>query len=169
MKIVLAEQNHLGPVLHNLKASNQKLLSQGIYQWDDAYPSKELLEADIRQQAMYVGFEENRVIASVSVDTQQPNAYSEISWKPSTVNPLMVHRLCVLPEKQGQGVGRKMLEFVEMYSIKQGHDCIRVDVHAKNVAALATYENRGFKRLGEVFFPRREVPFVCLEKILGSS
>jgi ribosomal protein S18 acetylase RimI-like enzyme len=82
---------------------------------------------------------------------------------------LLIHRLCVVPEKQGQGVGRRMLEFIETYAREHSHDCIRVDVHAKNSAALATYENRGFKRLGEVFFPRRDVPFVCMEKIFVSS
>ena len=169
MQVVLATTSHLEQVLQNLKAANQKLLSQGVYQWDDTYPSRELLEADIEQQAMYVALEQNRITASVSVDTKQPNAYSDISWHPATLKPLMVHRLCVHPEKQGQGVGRRMLEFIETHAVEQGHDCIRVDVHAHNIAALATYGNRNFKRLGEVFFPRRDVPFICMEKILVSS
>jgi ribosomal protein S18 acetylase RimI-like enzyme len=165
-QIILAQAHHLEQVFHNLTASNKNLLTQGIYQWDDTYPSRALLEADIQSKTMFVLLENHQVIASVSVDTKQPAVYSEIFWNPVTSNPLMVHRLCVAPEKQGQGLGRRMLEFVETYAKEKSHDCIRVDVHTQNKAALATYENRNFKRLGEVFFPRRNVPFVCMEKVL---
>ena len=169
MVIRLASENDLEQVIGNLRSANQKLLGEGIYQWDDTYPTRELLESDIHNKTMFVAFEHDRVIASVSVDTKEPAVYSSISWNPETSNPLMIHRLCVTPEKQGQGVGRKMLDFTEIYGAEQGHDCARVDVHTANVVALATYEHRGFKRLGEVFFPRRTMPFICMEKLLLSS
>jgi GNAT superfamily N-acetyltransferase len=116
MNITLADINHLEQIFQNLQSSNQKLLSQGIYQWDETYPGKALLEADIHSKAMFVGLEEARVIASVSADTKQPNVYADISWHPATLRPLLIHRLCITPEKQGQGMGQKMLDFVEVYA-----------------------------------------------------
>jgi ribosomal protein S18 acetylase RimI-like enzyme len=135
-------------------------------QSDELYPSKALLETDIQNHAMFVGQGADKVVASVSVDTQHPNAYNTIAWNSETSKPLLIHRLCVVPNKQRQGTGREMLDFIETYAQSQGYDCLRVDVHTGNTAALATYENRGFMRLGEVFFPRREIPFVCMERIL---
>ena len=99
MQIVLAKLHHLESVLENLKAANQKLLRAGVYQWDELYPSQELLEKDIVNKSMFVGLEADEVIASVSVDTKQPNAYASIAWHPATLHPLLIHRLCVTPNK----------------------------------------------------------------------
>jgi hypothetical protein len=38
-------------IIDILKQCNQNLLSQGIYQWDEKYPSKELIEQNITAKA----------------------------------------------------------------------------------------------------------------------
>jgi len=44
--------------------------------------------------------------------------------------------------------------------------CIRLDAYTGNPRALALYEKRGYQRIGQAYFPRRELPFDCFEKVV---
>jgi ribosomal protein S18 acetylase RimI-like enzyme len=39
-----------------------------------------------------------------------------------------------------------------------------LDVYTGNERAVRLYERRGYTVAGQVFFPRRELPFYCMEK-----
>jgi ribosomal protein S18 acetylase RimI-like enzyme len=58
------------------------------------------------------------------------------------------------------------MDFAENYAIENNYTSIRLDAFSNNPRALRFYENRDYQRRGEVFFPGRELPFYCFEKIL---
>src|SRR6266542_2013101 len=75
-------------------------------------------------------------------------------------------RLCVHPDWQQRGAGRHLMDFAEAFAKEHGFSCIRLDAYTGNQRALALYEKRGYDRIGQAHFPRRELPFVCFEKIV---
>jgi len=58
------------------------------------------------------------------------------------------------------------LLFAEKRAADNGYSSIRLDAYSGNAIALQLYERNGYRKRGEVFFPRRELPFICYEKLL---
>ena len=55
-----------------------------------------------------------------------------------------IDSLAVLPEAQGRGVGRRLIEAALDWLVGQGVDDHQIAVHAFNTAALRLYESFGF-------------------------
>lgn len=65
----------------------------------DADPSKEMLEKYLSKGQMFAFSEKNQVVGVIVV-------------LPLSTTDIELKNMAVLPEKQGQGIGRKMIEFV---------------------------------------------------------
>lgn len=62
---------------------------------------------------------------------------------------LMLHKLYLLPNIQGLGIGTKMLNFLAGIAVKEKNDTVRLKVFHKNAKAFAFYEKYGFIKTGE--------------------
>jgi ribosomal protein S18 acetylase RimI-like enzyme len=82
---------------------------------------------------------------------------------------MVIHRLMVSPDSQGQGLGRRMLRFAERHAYDAGFAAIRLDVYTGNPRARGLYARHGYQPVGLVRFPRRRLPFECFEKILPGT
>ena len=56
--------------------------------------------------------------------------------------------ICIAPEHQGHGLGRRLLERTLTLAKKQGADTAFLEVRASNRAALQLYETLGFNEIG---------------------
>ena len=56
------------------------------------------------------------------------------------------------------------VNFIEDVAVKSNYSCIRLDAYSKNEKANKLYESFGYKKAGQVYFPRRDFPFHCYEK-----
>ena len=56
--------------------------------------------------------------------------------------------LCVRPESQGQGLGRKLLTHIIALARRHGADTLLLEVRPSNLAALKLYQNMGFNEVG---------------------
>lgn len=161
MNISPAKPSDLDAVMSVVGACTRHMDSQGISQWDDIYPTRAVLEEDIARQSLFVMV--NGAIVGVMVlnDYQEPE-YGAISWAYSGERVLVVHRLCVHPDAQGQGVASRLMDFAEELGQADGYAAIRLDAFTKNRAAVSLYEKRGYRKAGIVQF--RKGPFFCFEK-----
>ncbi|NJX17164.1 GNAT family N-acetyltransferase, partial [Tamlana crocina] len=67
----------------------------------------------------------------------------------------------------GSGNGRKLMDFAEAFAKEHGYVSVRLDTFSKNERNQRFYEARGYKRLGNIYFPKQsEHPFYCYEKVL---
>jgi ribosomal protein S18 acetylase RimI-like enzyme len=105
-------------------------------------------------------------VASVSLNDAQPEQYRSIAWRCNHGKALVIHRLCVHPEWQQHGFGRRLMDFAEHFAQQHRFSCIRLDSYTGNPRAQALYERRSYQRCGQAYFPRRELPFDCFEKIV---
>lgn len=69
-------------------------------------------------------------------------AFSEIA--PATYK---LHKIYILPEQQGKGVGKEMLSHVLQKVKESGGTTLRLNVNRNNLPAMAFYEKAGFKFL----------------------
>lgn len=57
--------------------------------------------------------------------------------------------LCVAPDHQGRGIGRRLLRRMLRFAREQAADTVYLEVRASNLSARALYESEGFCEVGQ--------------------
>ena len=137
---------------------------QGILQWDEVYPNKDILSKDVDRSELYVIEVEGQVAGIVVLNEEQSPEYEAVQWM-YPGRALVIHRLTIHPARQGKGMATRLMDFAEETAVIKGYHCIRLDAFTRNPAAFRLYEKRGYRRAGIVHFRKGE--FFCYEKAIG--
>ena len=164
--IRLARIEELDSVHSLVQEATTHMDNQSIPQWDDIYPSKAILNADIENQQMYLIEVEGRVAGLIVINEIQSPEYASVAWKHSG-RALVVHRLTIHPDYQRHKLASYLMDFAEEMAATENYDCIRLDAFTRNPAAFTLYENRGYRKAGIVLFRKGE--FFCFEKKISAK
>ncbi len=165
-KAIISDLNQL----HSLtKSCANHLIEKNIYQWDETYPSKEVLKLDIELQQIWK-LEINKSIVGIMVLTEiEDEEYLPVKWLTNNSRNLYVHRLAVLPKFQGKGYAQKLMEFAEDYALINKYNSIRLDTFSQNKRNQQFYKKRNYKILEAIYLPKQSKhPFYCFEKIINA-
>jgi ribosomal protein S18 acetylase RimI-like enzyme len=169
MYIVVGETRHVDPVWDLMARCKHALEAQAIFQWDELYPTRELIETDVHRGVLFVlEDDDGHCLASVVLDDRQAEEYTSLAWM-GQEPALVVHRLCVDPAAQGRGHAHRLMEFAELHAARSGYASIRLDAYTGNPRSVALYRRRGYRTVGQIHFPRRELPFWCFELMLDAA
>lgn len=161
MKIRLACIEELD-VLHGIvEDAIRHMEQQGIAQWDEIYPNREILEKDLERQEMHVIELDDRVSGLIVMNEDQSPEYADVHWR-YPGRALVVHRLTIDPGYQRCGLATRLMDFAEKTAALEGYNCIRLDAFTRNPGAFGLYEDRGYRKAGLVRFRKGE--FYCYEK-----
>jgi len=154
-------------IMSMTKACAKSMIANGIYQWNAHYPNLEAFKNDIKRYELYVLEIEEQVKGTVVISTLMDEEYIPIKWLTKNENNIYIHRLAIHPELQGQGYAQKLMGFAEQFAIDNSYTSIRLDTFSQNKRNQKFYELRGYKRLGDIYFPKQsEFPFHCYELVL---
>lgn len=143
------------------------MIKNGIYQWNQFYPSRNIFENDIARSELFVLEKDSRIIGTLVISSLMDEEYLPVQWLTPNYKNIYVHRLAVLPEFQGKGYARKLMDFAENYAKEGGYISIRLDTFSQNKRNQKFYETRGYQKLGDIYFPKQsEHPFHCYELVL---
>lgn len=144
-----------------------KMEQNGIYQWNEHYPSEAAFINDVEREELYVIVEKGSVLGTIVVSTFMDDEYRPIQWLTPNGNSTYIHRLSVHPDHQGKGLAQQLMDFAEAYSKDQHFVSVRLDTFSQNHRNQRFYEQRGYQRLGDIFFPKQSShPFHCYELVL---
>ena len=140
----------------------------------DVYPTRELLEAAIRAESLYLAVEEEsgpgpaaqpgggaapacgaipapKILGALIRNHTQGDGYETVDWKVSAPSErvAVLHLLAVSPLVQSRGVGHALLEHVIGVSRQAGDLAIRLDTLPWNKPGRHLYEKTGFVYCGE--------------------
>ena len=168
MNISQAKLSDIDAVMSMVGACTRHMESQGIFQWDDKYPTLSVFRQDITDRSLFVmNSQDNTIIGTVVLNDYQDPEYREVAWAYCGERIVTLHRLCVHPDIQGHGVAGRLLEFAENKAYHDGCEAIRLDVYSQNITAVSLYEKGGYRKAGIVEF--RKGSFFCFEKNLHSG
>lgn len=122
--------------------------AQGIHQWDDLYPTRDDLSDDIRAGQMTLVLLNDIPAAFYVLNQDADEEYDRTAWTHPTETACILHRLCVDPAFQGQGVATAIMEQIRCRQKELGFRSIRLDVFTQNPAALRLYRQAGFQERG---------------------
>ena len=156
--------------LYNITKNCAKhLIDQGIFQWNDLYPSKDVLKLDIALQQIWKLVNNNCIIGVVVLSEIKDDEYKNVKWLTSRNRNLYIHRLAVDPNFQRKGYAQKLMNFAENYAKKHHFNSIRLDTFSQNKRNQNFYEKRNYEKLESIYFPKQSThPFYCYEKILNA-
>lgn len=146
--------------------NNAKIVmeSQGIFQWDEIYPTVEDFEEDFKNDYLYVGEVEGKLAVVFVLNQLSDEEYKNGKWEHPEKSYIVLHRLCVNPEFQNKGLGRTTMLHIENLLKSQGIEAIRLDAFTENPFSLKMYNRLGFKTVG--FADWRKGRFCLMEKYL---
>ena len=162
-----AKISEIPDILTITRACAQKMQENGIFQWNEHYPSKEAFLKDIEREELFVIEENNIVQGTIVISTLMDEEYKPIQWVTSNGNSTYIHRLSVHPDLQGKGLSKKMMDFAENHAREHRFVSVRLDTFSQNKRNQRFYEQRGYQKLGDIYFPKQsEHPFHCYELVL---
>ena len=166
MEIRQVTIGHLEEAFKIFQNCRRAMEHEQIFQWTDSYPSMNHLSEDISQGYAYGLYIAGQCRGIISINTIQDPQYKSISWADAEGDPVIIHRFVVEPSFQHLGFGQALMNFAEEYARKGNYTSIRFDAYSGNMRTLDFYEKRGYQKKGTVYFPGRELPFFCLEKLI---
>ena len=86
---------------------------QGIHQWDEIYPDLPTITEDITKNQMYIGMIDNNIAVCFVLSEEYDEEYKNGKWQWPNSKFCVIHRLCVNPRFQNQGIATKTMEYIE--------------------------------------------------------
>lgn len=155
----------LNSIMQITKACAKHMTNQQIYQWNEHYPNRNAFENDVQRGELYVYAQNNICIGCIAITTIKDVEYVPVEWLTKDKN-IYIHRLAVHPKYQGKGIAQQMMTFAENYAKTNGYFSVRLDTFSQNKRNQKFYETRGYKRLGNIYFPKQSKhPFYCYELV----
>lgn len=128
-----------------LEEGSAWLRSKGLTQWDPVYP-RERFTREIGAGYVWYWGTDGRVIATVTLFSERPEYYPDEVWRDG-VAAWYVCRLAVSRKHSGTGVGRRILDQLEMDAASSKIRRLRLDVTASNAFLESYYEDSGYLRV----------------------
>lgn len=153
-------------ILSIAKACANDMIKRGIFQWNEHYPTREAFEMDIKMDELFVLELQATIAGMITITTEMDEEYIPVEWLTPNDNTVYIHRLGVHPNQQGKGYARKLMDFAESYARDQGFGSVRLDTFSQNKRNQKFYEQRGYQKLGNIYFPKQSIhPFHCYELV----
>ncbi|HRX57474.1 MAG TPA: GNAT family N-acetyltransferase [Eubacteriales bacterium] len=159
-----ARADDLGEIVRLFRAAIRHMDAQGIPQWDEIYPSAEVLADDLARDELYAGTAGGRIVCAFTLSPRCDPEYALAAWRRPDSRYCVVHRLCVHPDFQHRRAAAQAMAFIEDTLRTQAFESVRLDAFSLNPYALRLYERLGYEKTGEVTF--RKGLFYLYEKAL---
>lgn len=131
----------------------------GIDQWQDGYPSRDVIAGDIERGVGYVLSDNNdEAIGYAAILLTGEEAYLQIdddTWH-TPREYVVVHRLCVAARLHRRGVAMEMMQHAANVARESGIYAFRIDTHRGNVRMLSMLEKLGFAYVGIIRYDSGE-------------
>lgn len=169
MEIKKAERADIERFYSIATSCARHMIEKGIFQWDEQYPSKEVLQNDIDLHQIWKLEETNTIVGIIVITKIEDKEYKNVKWLTKNDENLYIHRLAVHPKFQGKGYAQKLMDFAENYASENNFKSIRLDTFSQNKRNQEFYEKRNYTKLEKIYFPKQsKQPFYCYELIINA-
>ena len=143
-----ANLNQTEEVFSVYSAAIKHMEKQEIHQWDEIYPDLPTITEDIKKNQMHLGIIDNKIAVCFVLSEECDEEYKNGKWKYPNSKFCVIHRLCVNPEFQNQGIASKTMDYIEKICKKAGYDSIRLDCFTENPYSQKLYNKAGYNVTG---------------------
>ena len=145
-------ENDLERIMELVSDAQGWFAKHGIDQWQDGYPTRELISSDISYSNNYVVELNGVATATFVVSFDGEPTYSEIKGR-GWLNEnryAVVHRIAVADECRRKGIAKEILYYTEELCRERGVADIRIDTHRDNLAMRSLLKKMGYAHCGRI-------------------
>ena len=168
MDIRKANTNDVEALLSLFDEARATIANLGIDQWQNGYPSREVVDEDIAFSRSYVIEEDGKICGTfVLVEDGEPT-YDRIwnghwSTGDDSRDYVAIHRVAVAVCMRGRGVSTEIISFADSRRKELGRKSLRIDTHEGNVVMRRMLEKHGFELCGVIYLENGD-PRVAYER-----
>ena len=101
--IRIAKLAEIGQIMEITRACANKMTSEGVFQWNNLYPNKNVFQKDVARSEFYVILNEGAIIGCIVISSEKDPEYSKIDWLSKDKTHYYIHRLAIHPHFQKKG------------------------------------------------------------------
>lgn len=135
---------------------------EGLSGWNEEYPTREFVDADLKEGAVYVARRGEAIVAAVSRLDGDDLDELPVAYTPG--RSCVMNRLCVEPSLRRGGLGRRLTEYACAAARAEGYITERHLCLCGNIPANLLHEAMGCRRLGEARL--YDLDFIVYERVL---
>lgn len=144
----------------------------GINQWQDGYPSREVICADIERGQSYAIDVDGQICGTFAMIDDGEPTYDRIydgHWKTGDGSReyVAIHRVAISVRCRGRGISTSIIDCAASYARFLGRSSLRIDTHEGNVVMRRMLEKHGFEYCGVIYLENGEAR-VAYEKVLNN-
>ena len=143
----------LNKIMGIIKQAQDYFKEQGIDQWQNNYPNKEVIKSDIEREESYVLSKDDNIVATTVISFDKEKTYDSIydgKWS-SNGKYAVIHRIAVDNNYKGLGLSHKIFKYVEELCKTKNINSIKIDTHEDNIVMQNLLNKRGFKYCGIIY------------------
>ena len=140
LKFSKATQDNLNQIFDLYQKAIKKMDEQKIPQWDEIYPDRAILEEDINKDQMYIGKKNGAIAVCFVLNEEYDEEYKNGKWIYPDSHFCIIHRLCVSPQFQRQGIAGETMKYIEEICRLQKYESIRLDCFTQNPYSRRLYD-----------------------------
>ncbi len=168
MKIRKTEERDLDALMLLFEEARKTIASLGINQWQDGYPNRDVILADMEKGYSRVVVVEETVSGTFAIIDDGEPTYDRIDnghWLTGDENRnyLAIHRVAISVAKRGSGLSTAILHDAEESAREAGKTSLRIDTHEGNRVMRRMLEKHGFQYCGIIWLANGD-PRVAYEK-----
>ncbi|NGM63489.1 GNAT family N-acetyltransferase [Sphingobacterium sp. SGG-5] len=164
-KAKVDEQDQIWAIL---KDAIRRRKEEGSDQWQDGYPNPGVIKDDIDKGVGFVLLDRDEVVGYCAVLINDEPQYADIEGQWLTDGDFVViHRVAISENYLGQGLAKKMLQYIEGYALENNIHSVKADTNFDNPGMLHIFKKTGYTYCGEVIL--RGKPRKAFEKVLTDS
>ena len=169
MKIRRSNMGDISAIMEIIADAQSLLASRGVDQWQDGYPTADIIAQDIAKSESYIIENDGVIIATAVISFAGEVTYNSIDGAWLNDNSyVVVHRLAVRNSALRSGLARQMMLYVEELALQSGVNNIRVDTHNDNIAMQSLLNNLGFVFCGEITL-LSGAPRIAFQKVFNTK
>ena len=170
MFIRKTEENDIGTITPIFEEARRTIAALGIDQWQNGYPSEDVILADIELGQSYVCEIDGNICGSFAMLDNGEPTYDKIydgGWLTGDESQdyVAIHRVAISVSSRGSGLSGKIIEFAADFALKNGKKSLRIDTHRGNAVMRRMLEKNGFEYCGVIYLEGGEER-VAYEKVL---
>ena len=148
--------------------AQRALASRNVDQWQDGYPQREILEADISRGDTWVLRSRGNVIGTAAFCFGRDPTYAKLhsgAWH--TGEPYAaLHRIAMAEGENGKGAAGALYAYLENIARAEGLAAVRVDTHRDNLVMQKFLQKHGFAKCGILYLPDTGAERFAFDKVL---
>lgn len=151
MEIRQATYEDIETLMRVFEGAKQIMRSCGnFHQWNEGYPSEDIIRKDIESGHCFVACEGNKILATMALIPGPDPTYSYIEGRWPNEDPYyVIHRIATAAT--GQNLAARMFDWAFDEICTKGIGVIRIDTHRDNCIMKHVLTKYGFQECGVIY------------------